>query len=1074
MAKKGFINNIKRKLCVLLSVILLVCTAGLVFVACNDDSSSDYKDKTYSHEWTDDAILQNGSFEFGADDLEDKEFPQSSSVSNWSLATDNSAQSSLVSSGIIKTNDTAWTQLISNLYDDTDFRAYAQKKWDFSSSAEKTDAIDKISTGLKNPKTPVGAKGDKVYMLNNYPSVTSLGGIGLGTAQKLTSSTTITLDPASYGKITVFVKTANLAHNGQNADIGANIRISNTVGSTSQAEYQINGINTENGTITVDANGWAKYEIFVKADDFITNSIVVSVGLGYGSGSSNSAKYFCEGTVYFDDITFEKVEKSDFIEANKDVVKYETSSKNPIEKSASSAQTFYFSMDMDDSLSQHASTYFKKATTNAVGSFAQKFSDSNGSLTKVANSGDNACEYSSHNEVYNIDVVNTSYTLDFGSKTAPFATLAPETYNQVTFYLKNNLSEFDVNGISILVYDVYKNGSSNPIEKAGEAIKPSFAKKGEWVKVSFNVTNNFPEKNIEDRFIGDERSYFFKVVIGPTDVNSTPQKSSYANGNVLMSFPYVAEGFTYNYNRSEYLGANGVEYNSYSAAIGAGTTVTSYKVAEALPENRTPYNEYYSLFLSLADKKIALYNGLGADYTDDSKKDSYDLTTSPSNVGSILSNPADPDGFAGVSYDHAYITGDSTNFNVNDRSGSGNSKGMAGLINTKYLSSYTSGDSIAYALSHNSSTPRQPLMICNSTLDSYGFIGEELTISSNTTLSISVKVRVTSNAKAFVYLVDTSKAKKSVMTISVPVNTDGTNYLAKDKVETHTKELAFQVDSSMMRAEEDGWVTLNFYIAAGNKAKSLRLELWNGSRDGVNKSSGFVFFDNVYTSGSFNEPSVDNYREQFTADGVLLDASIYDKNNELETSALLHKRELDETEIKYNNDGNRKNKAVAYDAKYIFAGSKTTIYAVYNTLEYSAVDPYLSEPTEEEGSGCAETDPSTFWLSFSTITLAVALAVALIALIVKGVLIKRKANKNDAKSHYNVSSRYKNKKNKKAEKVTEVTEEKPAEQTEEIEKPAEDTQEDTSVESEVNEETPSEEDIIYGDVQDFGSDDENK
>ena len=102
MAKKGFINNINRKLCVLLSVILLVCTAGLVFVACNDDSSSDYKDKTYSHEWTDDAILQNGSFEFGADDLEDKEFPQSSSVSNWSLATDNSAQSSLVSSGIIK------------------------------------------------------------------------------------------------------------------------------------------------------------------------------------------------------------------------------------------------------------------------------------------------------------------------------------------------------------------------------------------------------------------------------------------------------------------------------------------------------------------------------------------------------------------------------------------------------------------------------------------------------------------------------------------------------------------------------------------------------------------------------------------------------------------------------------------------------------------------------------------------------------------------------------------------------------------------------------------------------------
>ncbi len=1078
MAKKGIINNIKRKLCVLLSMVLLVCTAGLVFVACNDDSSSDYTDKSYSHEWSDEATLKNGSFEFGSDDLEDKEFPQSSSVDSWSFSTDNSAQSSLVSSGIIRTNDDSWTQLISNLYDDTDFRAYAQKKWDFSSTAEKTDAIEKITNGLQNPKTPVDSKGDKVYMINNYPSVSSLGGIGVGTAQKLTSSTTITLTPASYGKITVYVKTANLAHNGQSTEIGANIRIANTVGSTSQAEYRINGINTENGTTTVDANGWAKYEIYIKADGFINNSVVVSVGLGYGSGSSTSAKYYCEGTAFFDDITFEEVEESEFNEASMDVVKYETSAKDHIEKSASS-QVFYFSMDIDDSLKTYAPEYFKKATTEAVGSFVQKFSDSQGSLTKVANSGENACKYSSNTEIYKVDVANTSYTLNFGSKTSPFGTLAPETYNQVTFYLKNNLSEFDVNGISVLVYDVYSKNSSTPIEKAGEIITPTFEEEGEWVKVSFNVTNNFPEKNIDNKFNGDVRSYFFKVIIGPTDPSSTAQKNAYANGSVLMTFPYVAEGFTYNYNRTDYIGENKQTYSSYKDTINAGTMVTSYTVSEALPENRTENNSYYSLFLSVADKKFALYNGLDADYSDDTQEDSYDLTTSPSNIGSILSNPADPDGFTGVSYDHAYIKGDSTNFSVNDRSGNGTAQGNAGLVNTKYLSSYTNGTSIASALGHNSSTARQPLMIYNSALDSYGYIGEELTVSANNTLNVSIRVRVVGDANAYVYLVDTSKAKKNVMSITVPVNTDGTNYLDSDKVTTYTKELAFKVDSSMMRTDEDGWVTLNFYIAAGNKTKTLRLELWNGSRDGVNKSTGYVFFDNIYTSGSFSEPSTDNYREQFTTAGILLNASIYDKNSDLKDSALLHKRELDETEIKYNSDDSRKNSAVTYDAKYIFAQSKTTIYAVYNTLEYDSVDPYLSETTDDDASsGCAaETDPSTFWLSFSTITLGVALAVAIIALIVKGVVARRKANKNDAKSHYNVSSRYKQKKDKK-DKPNEAI----VDNTENNDNTVDDATETENVTEEVANETTenateasSEESVnIYGDVQDFGSDDENK
>ncbi len=1117
MAKQGIFNSIKRKLCVILSMLLIVCSAGLIFVACDDDTNSSYTDKTYTHEWNDEAKIKNGSFEFGSDDLEDKQFPQSSSVNSWALSTDNSAQSSLVSSGIIRTNQTSWDKLIENLYDDTDFRNYAQKKWDFSSSLSKEEAIDKISENLENPKTPYDAKGDKIYMLNNYPSSISLGGIGLGTAQKLTSSTTVTLTPASYGKITVFVKTVNLAHNGSGDKYGANIRISNTVSTTTQAEYRISGINTENGSTTVDQNGWAKYEIFVKADDFINNSLIISVGLGYGDGSSTSAKYFCEGTAYFDDITYEEITDETIISsieqkfANFDltdestqtdtgIVKYETSAKDPNEKLSINGQTFYFSMDVDDSLKAHAPNYFKEYTTSPTTSFAQKFSDSNGSLSTVKNDGDNKCEYSLGENIYKVDVTNTSFVMNFGSKETPFSTLKPETYNQVTFYLKNDLSEFDINGISVIVYDVYSKNGSTPIEKSFETIKPTFEEDGKWVKVSFNVANNFPEKNIEDKFLGDERSYYFKVIIGPTDVTATAQKYAYANGSVLMSFPFVAEGVTYNYVRSAYKQGNGTEYPTYNDAINAGIKIDSYVTAESLPENKTEYSDYYSLFLGVASNKFALYNGLSADYKDDAQKDTYYLTTSPSNIGSILSNPADPDGFTGVHYDHAYINGESTTFDVNDRSGNGTAFGNAGLVNTKYIPSYTNGTEIANALNYNFSTPKQPLMIYNAVEDSYGYIGEELTLSAKGALNVRLRLRVVGDANAYIYLVDTSKAKKSVMNISVPANTDGSGYL-KDNVVTHTNDLSFKIDSSMMREDENGWVTLNFYLAAGNNTKTLRLELWNGSRDGQEKSSGYVFFDEISTAGSFTEPSSSNYREQFTTDGVLLNALIYDKDDSFIDTAILHKRELDEREITYNNDKNRKNEQVSYPAKYVWVKTDTTIYAIYNTLEVESVDPYLSEPTDEEEKGCGgcdEADQSNFWLSFSTIFLGVALGVALIALFIKGYLTRRKANKNDAKSHYNVSSRYKQKKNKKDKssknsdkEVSAENAETPSNEKEEI-KDAEDAKAENN-EGEVNKPeneevtsnengetieeptTPSDEDIIYGDVTDFGdNNEENK
>ena len=96
------------------------------------------------------------------------------------------------------------------------------------------------------------------------------------------------------------------------------------------------------------------------------------------------------------------------------------------------------------------------------------------------------------------------------------------------------------------------------------------------------------------------------------------------------------------------------------------------------------------------------------------------------------------------------------------------------------------------------------------------------------------------------------------------------------------------------------------------------------------------------------------------------------------------------------------------------------VYGVFNNLEVNETDPYdsITEEEETEESGCAaETNPANFWLSFSSILLAVVLLGAIIMLFIKNIRRRRKSNESDAKSHYKITSRTKVSKAKKVKKV---------------------------------------------------------
>ncbi len=1072
MTRKVFLNKLKSRFFLILALIFAVSMIAFTLVACGEEEDSSFTEPTYSKVETDEALVKNGSFTFGLSSLESDDYPHQS-MTGWSVATDDSAISSTVSSGIINTE--YWDTLLSTLYADSDFKTYLTKKlkeidssFDVSvKSAEEVMTFMEEKNFLLSPDTPDGTEDDNILMINNYGSSSRYGA---GTAQKATMSDYITLEKGSYGKFTVWVKTANLVSGGASLtdpattvdECGANIRVVSTFNSSTQKDFSICGI--------IDTD-WTKYEIFVKADADFETKVKLSLGLGYGNGSSVMAEDYTEGTVYFDNITFEDdITEAEFDAiANKTVFEFNAEEQKKV---SATGNAFAYTLDITDSIYNASAfdsypTEYQTLTPLDLSNATYSATESSSGATAKTILGDlNSSEGTPALENANTQLLvqglkNTSVTLTLDNAGANFV-LGKESYNVIVFSYKNQLNRLDKNGITVFVEDT--DGSS--VKKVTSAATIT-EQNDEWKKCVVVVKNNFAEVDPDGKYEDAKAlQYKLKIVIGPTDVANTANAADYASGDVYFKDFFVFEGKTYQYQRTNYT------YN-------LGEIASYVSTADANKDYK-----FYNLFSSLASTPVALYAGYSADYS--SSTDSYTFNVAPSAFGMIESRPANVKGYTGITPNHVYIkTNGDAEINTNEG---------AGVINTKYLDAYASTyTDIKERLNHTGEKDIQPVMIYNDTASAYGFVGSSITISANSYAKISVDVKVTEDAKAFVYLADLSGNNKGVLNFSVASNTDGYSYTAVGAEKGG--DFSFEnITASMMDTTGDkkGWLTLTFYIATGVEAKTVRLELWNGSRDNEVKSEGYVFFNNpsVSTSSAFSEPT--SWVNAFTAsDSVLTNAAIKDSTIKDEGNYILYKRVLDSVETEYNANQTDSKKLVSYNASIVWAKNSSTVYAIYNTIEPLAVDPNLADAeAEEEEAGClAETDPSTFWMSFSSILLGVVLVLAILALIIKRVRAKRKANASDAKSHYNVSSRIKAQKDiekkKKKSKVKSETkfeeeddefDEKANEEIEEAEE-TEETIESEEVEAEevevqTSEETvesePTLDEYVYGEVQDFG------
>ncbi len=1039
MTKNGTMTKLKSFLILTLAVISIFCLSIFTLTACNKEDKTD--DTTYTKVETDTAEINNGSFEFGSADVKLSAFPQSSAT-GWSSSVDNSASSSVIKSGIISTTEEGFKALLENLYADNDFVNFTAKKFGFDVDAIKTqietenptftskeineklkelllngkddgDSHIKYIENFANPGTHNGADGSKIYMLNNYRDAKKY--YNFGTAQKLTSSSTINLEAGSYGKISVWVKTAYIE--GSNKS-GANIRLSTTVNSVTQDTYAVYGIrDTE----------WTNYSIYVKADDNYACTVKVILGLGFGNGNSSFAEDYTEGTAYFDDVTFTKLTATEYAQElgskteNKTTVSYSSSTSSNTVFVEKSNDVLLYDLDISTDIENTYFTKINPTDLTVVDGFTTSNTDGRTSISILGEANSSATSPIIDTTGIKLNgLKNAAYMLEIDHSAF---SVTPEGYVFVSFKISNELARYDTNGISVFVKD-YK-GSESQLTTV-----KSYIESGEETVCNILIKNNFNTIKYPD-------SRLFKIVIyvGPYDFSNKLNASDFATGNVVLSDFKIASGKTYQYVRT---------YNGDTYTVSNTEKTEGYK--------------YYTIFSQKATATVSLFAGETGDYNS-SSTNTYVFSSAPSDIGSITTKPAVVNNYLGVPADHAYIKTNSTNYSVNDSE-------TAGLINTKFLSNYSMLPDVQSAIG-SYQKDIQPIVIYNPTTSAYGFIGDEMAISANTYYTVSVKVRVVGNAKAYIYLVDASSVNKDIITINTLTNTDGYGYITKTQPVEH--KLMRVIDSSMMQTTGDnrGWLTVNFYVATGKTPKNVRLEVWNGGRDNATEtqSQGYVFFDDVATSNAFTEPS--DWTTAFTnTSSILYQSALTD--NSIISSAVLYQRELDSKEIAYNKTVSSDEK-ISYPAKYIYAENKSTVYAIYNTIDPVSVDPTPSSD-EEDTQNCSSVNSSTFWLQFSSILLIVVLIFALIALVVKTVVSRKRANKNDAKSYYTVKSRYSKPKTQNTDNNN-VTKEK-IDETETTEETSEDEVTEISEENEEGIDNTTEEqnldEYVYNDVQDFG------
>ena len=356
MAKNNRTETWRKYVLSVLSLTVATTLSLGVFTACSDGSEdSDDEDTTVSA--TDTQLIRNGNFEFYSDKDVEKLIEKHGVVNtpnNWTFSA--GTPTSDTASGIIDSADWSYFTRTGGYpfstytkddeevttfasieeaaahWEDDNVSAYDRLKFldvyedeidDLDDDSEEAELFAEYSYSVdfedvEHLMTDIGAdltlhddaaqreNGDtSVLMIHNRRTSENV----LGTAQRYTSGTTVTLAAGTAAKLSVWVRTDALTHYYSEAEEtevtqrgGAYIGITNTVGGTTLDQMQIKNINTK--------GEWKQYTVYVRASTFASTTFTVVLGLGQGSSSDRYENV--NGYAFFDDVACEVITAADY------------------------------------------------------------------------------------------------------------------------------------------------------------------------------------------------------------------------------------------------------------------------------------------------------------------------------------------------------------------------------------------------------------------------------------------------------------------------------------------------------------------------------------------------------------------------------------------------------------------------------------------------------------------------------------------------------------------------------------------------------------------------------------------
>lgn len=763
-----------------LSAILAVSLSLGTFSACAaKDDDNDDNDTPASK--TDTQLIKNGNFEFCPDNNQtekNKKLNLINTPDSWSRSTGSdstgSAPTSDAASGIINTAEwdylakpgrpftskedalanwnaegvTAYDRLKAyedydidskddfSLYDDYKYTVDYDDVKGFWNAEENRYAVDNPLTHDYSAENT--AKEDNSVLMIHNEKVTN--STVYGTAQFYTSSSTVSLAAGTAAELSVWVKTSNLVHwenKPATQDCGAYIGVTHTVGGTTLDQMQIKNINTEQLNPDKNNNGWVKYSVYIRANTYAASTFRIVLGLGFGS--STDMYETINGYAFFDDLTCSVITNEAYEEKTQNITAPYTCDIRDYgedKKFTAGTESQSYALDLYADFTDVALTNSVEIGLTKETYGGREYTTETYAPISLSNSANNYAQVASPKAMKEADNKYLKAVLEKDFAKYPFDEEQP-----IVMLMSANGATYTAKSPSFSV-------------PAGEKLLVSF-----FVKTSEMKGFKGAGISVVD---GDN-----KTSINPFD--STTVAKVDINDDVKDIYDGWAQCFFFISNDTEETKSFSLEA-TYGSQTVVGTTKADYTDGYAAFANFQTYamSETEMSYVSTGDRAVSV--SLTGKASATSKFDDVAMNDSDS----VKTNIAKPANYLGVQGGDKRVGGEI------DSAFSPAPEGVfAGLVNSDHTDAYenTAWKTALCEIAAQKGvltqavasdwwdillgTAKQPLAIINKVESAYGYLAHTTTnLASSGTRRISVRVKVSKGAKAFVYLIDASDVHK--------------------------------------------------------------------------------------------------------------------------------------------------------------------------------------------------------------------------------------------------------------------------------------------------------------------------